>query len=68
MANAKKCDRCGKFYAYEDKKFSIDTSNEKIIYGLFLDFGVEWIRRQYDLCDDCARKLYDFLTNYESEG
>ena len=59
MANARKCDRCGKLYeeynvGYNNKKpngiqlISLDTSHK--YFGYFL----------MDLCPDCMKKLLDF--------
>ena len=58
MADAKKCDVCGRFYTDDDKKFivgghkvykvSVQTVNRADIYT-------------YDVCDRCAEDLYDLL-------
>ena len=66
MANAKKCDRCGKFYRLEDKNFKT-TSSRVVMAARLLDRS-GYSLNDYDLCDDCAAALYDFLTNYEAEG
>ena len=62
MANARKCDRCGKLYeeynvGYNNKKpngiqlISLDTSHK--YFGYFL----------MDLCPDCMKKLLDFANS-----
>ena len=61
MANAKKCDRCGKFY---------DTSISRAVPGFW--FGVTLDKVQIktindneaytrDLCDECMDELLEFL-------
>lgn len=53
MAEAKKCDRCGKFYVYNKHEFKgcnirHRTDTTQSIY--------------FDLCDECIVKLWNFLT------
>ena len=54
MADAKKCDRCGKYYIMNKQDFKgcslrHQTSNSLSIF--------------LDLCDDCIRKLWYFMHN-----
>ena len=51
MANAKKCDVCGKLY-------ELPTCND--VVRIHLDFGYMG-DRYVDLCDDCYTKLCNFI-------
>lgn len=66
MANAKKCDRCEKYY---------DTNHKKLPnYGGYI-FGVALVRtstlhrygKEFDLCDDCLNEFMRFLDGAELE-
>lgn len=54
---AKKCDRCGKFYTENKNKY------EKGSYcaNRILVFAGRHIFCEYDLCDGCVNKLMEFL-------
>lgn len=58
MANAKRCDRCGKYYDenYHDRYIMGHT-----IIQLRLATELPNNYRPYDLCDCCFDDLYDFL-------
>lgn len=56
MANAKKCDRCGKFY-------DIHESNDYAVGIRFVDELGGPLRMVSDLCPDCMAKLINWLTN-----
>lgn len=60
MANAKKCDRCGAFYALVENRQKIAVS--------VLDEARSWER--LDLCDNCYEELKEFLVfnNADKEG
>lgn len=59
MANAKKCDRCGKFYTGEEKNFMLDGI---YISGVSFDSACsDYSFRHHDLCDECLQKLIEFL-------
>ena len=67
MAKARKCDRCGKFYAYYDGNIEFknsELSNGVILINRDLDNGY-WERKSYDLCIDCMKKLEIFIKNEE---
>lgn len=57
MANAKKCDRCGKYY---DKCPNVKTINGYKVLGIkiFTSYGPYL---ELDLCEKCIDDLYDFL-------
>lgn len=65
MANAKVCDKCNRFYFYND----LNSCSEPIRGLNMLRFEVT--DRNYDschkvdLCPDCYRELYKFLTGKE---
>lgn len=58
--NAKKCDRCGKFYdEYNTKSFNCDpnivTLHQK------LNDGICYLVKDYDLCPECMAELQEWL-------
>lgn len=55
--NAKRCDRCGAFYAERFRMFKFQVFQFTIGSG----------RRSIDLCDDCYKKLKSFLTSADAE-
>lgn len=63
--DAKICDRCGKAYGILFKKFKVngDVVGQMVLkqpYGNYIG--------TYDLCDDCARDLWNWMCNeQESE-
>ena len=52
MSEAKKCDRCGKFYE------ATNEENTQLI----------WLRKQFDLCPECTEKFHDWFNNSEEEN
>lgn len=64
MADAKRCDRCGKYYVEEEKKYQVDgniLASIKFICSKNCMFG------RFDLCDDCAEKLDRFMNKEKEE-
>lgn len=63
MANAKKCDRCGRFY--EKRSIDCKTINSNFVKNLegnLLMYEVNSSSGFYfDLCPICFRELMDFL-------
>lgn len=66
--NAKKCDRCGKFYEIYDYKLNkVEHGNALAIYNIKTSGYEEFIKR-FDLCKSCMLKLEKFLgMNKETE-
>lgn len=65
MADAKKCDRCGKYYndgSSKDKNFKV---NGETVYQLALINSSDGRICEYDLCDPCVRDLFHWLCNEE---
>lgn len=59
MANAKKCDRCGKYF---DKRTSIaDPLNDKFNFN-YISIG----ENKIDLCEGCLNSFVDWLKDEES--
>ena len=56
MANAKKCDRCGKYY---DKNKGVKSINGCFVRGIRLETSGPYT--DLDLCDSCISELYTFL-------
>lgn len=67
MADAKLCDRCGKYYTEKDKMFQIhigSTWGGKLSYIKLLSPNNRELD-SFDLCDDCAEDLWNWLCNEE---
>ena len=65
MARAKKCDRCGKLHEHYDgvREFkNSEQANGVILIDRDLD-NKYWVRKSYDFCPDCMRKLETFIKN-----
>ena len=66
MANAKKCDRCGKYYD-KNQKFKIKNTTTDFADGIKFTGVKGYDSSQFDLCDDCIEKLYNFLGGVKLE-
>lgn len=71
MANAKKCDRCGRFYD------GIIMDTELDAYGNYIEhitvlrtnrFNGRMGEDKYDLCSDCCRAFVEWLKGGESSN
>lgn len=59
--DAKKCDRCRKFYdEYNIRSFDCDP-NAVALYQKQND-GIYYIVKKYDLCPDCMAELQEWLS------
>ena len=58
MAAARKCDRCGKFYTPEDKKFDV---NGHIVTQIRTITASGYDMDYFDLCDECVKAYYRFM-------
>lgn len=63
MANALKCDRCGKLYEHYKGIRVESRGNDYCSMSLYTGDG--WKRRDYDLCPECMTKLVEFIKNKE---
>lgn len=59
--NAKKCDRCGKFYMPQLKKENLVISLEKAVRQ------EKHITDICDLCPDCVKAFYDWLRSANND-
>lgn len=63
MSRAIKCDRCGKYYEAKIDNYYVKNTypvnSIKVCNDSGFDLGT------YDLCRDCMRDLYDFLTGVQ---
>lgn len=74
MAMVKKCDRCGNTYSNNVKKIEIPfvtDDNNLHVYQIITRLSIiTSIRPKYgysfDLCDKCAEKLINFLSQNEN--
>lgn len=64
MADAKKCDRCGKLYEHYDGIRVVENDSCYHIMRLEND---TINTRVYDMCPECMQKLVDFIKE-ESES
>lgn len=67
MADAKQCDRCKKFYNHGN-----DTHRPSM-YGSYI-YGMKFTGKEfnnvlavYDLCEECTKKLVQFIKNEEDD-
>lgn len=60
MANAKKCDRCGKFYVF-NTKFPADQHGDIYIESVMTMTTGGYHYKNYDLCDDCIEDFKKFI-------
>lgn len=75
MAEAKKCDRCGKLYFYGCKEDAIrwsfkcvrstDDKNRISMYGLKLDGRAAFSFKALDLCPTCAQEFGEWMGKYD---
>lgn len=67
MANAMRCDRCGKFYIENTRVKGRRYEKGEVIGGVKI-CAFNWdVDDMLDLCDDCVEKLYEFLDNKKGE-
>lgn len=80
MANAKKCDRCGKYYSIKDHKCDLRysdvryyekyTIDEEYIIPVSVTFTDDLSCSNYykfELCPDCMRELINAITTKEED-
>ena len=60
MSDAKKCDRCGRFY-------DIYKPDDNAVGFRFIDSAEYPLRPVYDLCPDCMGELINWLTKPEEK-
>ncbi len=65
MANAKKCDRCGKLY--DPEEIVIDYSDMCLRYVILKDCH-PYPEMRLDLCKDCRIDLHKWLVKGDSNG
>ena len=58
--NAKKCDRCGKYFDETEEYLGIEITH---IVDNWRSRGFE-----FDLCKDCQQDFKNFTNNYKKEG
>lgn len=64
MAEAKKCDRCGKYYDANRGPKSIEGA---YVTGISINAHTKLVHHHcdFDFCDECVNKLYRFLLGHE---
>lgn len=66
MANALKCDRCGKLYE-EYRGIRVDNRGSYFC-GMSLFTYDGWMRKVFDLCPKCMTKQVEFIKAGKEEG
>lgn len=73
MANAKKCDICGKYYdvpqPYNDIIWEegINTSMVRILRRKPLDHRIQHDVMQFDACKDCLQSVLDYILTKQTD-
>lgn len=62
MSNAKRCDRCGKFYTFN----SLYEESDVVRIALLNEYGYN--KENYDLCQRCRDKLMKWLEGNKKYG
>lgn len=65
MADAKKCDRCGRYYDDKNSKDRYFRVNGIPIHQIALIDACDHHICEYDLCNECARDLFHWLCTQE---
>ena len=60
----KKCDRCGAIFE-KNEKYKTKATRNGIISAIATISDRELLDEEYDLCDECIEKLYDWLKDNE---
>lgn len=71
MAKAYQCDRCLWYYSANKDVIPRGLPTDKVAKGVKIVTVQDNVARYYELCDDCLRKLMDFLEyrdNLKEEG
>lgn len=66
MSDAKKCDRCGRYYMMRGEHNDIRPTLEDIrIFGIRYTSGANVGISDCDLCPKCAEKVYKYISGYD---
>lgn len=61
----RKCDRCGKAYEKNIKHPTRGTIAGSEVAGIVTKTWSKGLDEEYDLCDECIEKLFNWLKNDE---
>ena len=62
MSMVKKCDRCGCYFDYNRYEHIYNEHiGERIVTGIQIKYDCTHHKTNYDLCDNCLDKLFNFL-------
>lgn len=65
MADAKKCDRCNKYYDYYSEEIPIDNCQKPMRVNTIGISGIGPYGGQvFDICPDCLHKFADWMNEY----
>lgn len=66
MADAKKCDRCGKYYTENKAVKSNNGSNgSRHVGGIISIDNKSYMDARFDLCDECVVEFFEKFINQE---
>lgn len=67
MADAKKCDRCGRFYVKNTAHPCNYRQAGRMIAGVCICTADESIDESFDFCDKCISKFIEFMKGGKDE-
>lgn len=74
MANAKKCDICGRYYDVPDNGGEIlledgrNTSMIRVLRRKPIDYRIEHEIMQFDSCEDCLQDVLDYMLTKKADN
>lgn len=74
MADAKKCDRCGKYYTIKRKRdigdgmYVNDTANVITVPQITYSEHTRIDPITFDVCYDCFEQFFDWFNEYHNKG
>lgn len=66
MANAKKCDRCGRLYEHYDRGYDGMDINGISLVEMGTFFGSHTTKMYIDLCPECLTELIEWIESYKA--
>lgn len=65
--NARKCDRCGKFYEKYGIKSGCSNKPNGILYATLYDDHTYYSSKSFDLCPECMDELKKWISEEYSD-
>lgn len=67
MSDAKKCDRCGEYYTLSGENGIRPAVEGYRIFGVRYVSATKQSIDEYDLCPECAMKVWEYVSKYDEE-